>query len=87
MPNAASWIEGGTEARAARPAMMIIGKVIRLSTKPPTSGVARGKPKKLMNTARPSRPNTIEGIAARLLMLTSIISVQRFWERQQERDQ
>ena len=47
------------------------------STKPPTRGAERGRSKKLMNTAAPSRPNTIEGTAARLLMLTSISSVQR----------
>jgi len=79
MPSAASRMEGGTEVRAARPAMMMTGRVIRLSTSPPTSGAERGRPKKLMNTARPNKPNTMEGTAARLLMLTSIRSVQRFF--------
>ena len=32
-----------------------------------------------MNTAAPSRPKTIEGTAARLLMLTSMMSVMRFF--------
>src|SRR3712207_8795210 len=45
---------------------------------PPTSGAERGMPKKFRNTARPSRPKTMEGTAARLLMFTSIRSVQRF---------
>ena len=45
---------------------------------PPTNGTERGRPKKLRNTARPKRPNTIDGTAARLLILTSIRSVQRF---------
>ena len=38
----------------------------------------RGSPMKFRNTARPSRPNTIDGTAARLLMLISMISVKRF---------
>ena len=59
------------------PLMMITGKVIRVSTNPPTSGDERGMPMTLMNTASPSSPNTIEGTAARLLMLTSMRSVQR----------
>ena len=37
MPSAASRMEGGTEARAARPAMMIVGRVMRASTSPPPS--------------------------------------------------
>ena len=43
-----------------------------------TTGADRGKPKTLRNTARPSRPNTMDGTAARLLMFTSIRWVQRF---------
>ena len=59
--------------------MMIVGSVISDSTMPPTSGAERGRPKVWMKTARPSRPKTIEGTAARLLMLTSIRSVKRFF--------
>jgi hypothetical protein len=58
--------------------MMMVGRVISESTMPPTSGAERGRPKNWRKTARPSRPKTIEGTAARLLMLTSIRSVQRF---------
>ena len=65
---------GGYTLMAARDAMITTGRVIRVSTSPPTSGAERGRPKKLMNTARPSRPNTMEGTAARLLMFTSTIS-------------
>jgi len=78
IPSAASRIEGGTDFSAARLAMMMVGSVIKVSTRPPTSGADRGRPKKLMNTASPSKPNTIEGTAARLLMFTSIISVHLF---------
>ena len=77
IPSAASRIEGGTEARAARPAMMIVGRVMSASTIPPTIGTERGRPKKLRNTASPSSPNTMEGTAARLLMFTSMRSVHR----------
>ena len=56
--------------------MMMVGSVISVSTRPPTRGAERGRPKKLMKTARPSRPKTIDGTAARLLMLTSMRSVQ-----------
>ena len=78
-PSAAERIDGGTAASAARVAMMIVGSVISVSTRPPTSGAERGMPRKLMNTARPSRPKTIDGTAARLLMLTSMRSVKRFF--------
>jgi hypothetical protein len=77
MPSAASRIDGGTDFSAAREAMMMVGSVSNVSTMAPTSGAERGRPKKPMNTARPSRPNTMDGTAARLLMLTSIRSVQR----------
>ena len=77
MPSAASRIEGGTPRSAARVATTMIGNVISVSVRPPTSGAERGRLKKLRNTASPSRPNTIEGTAARLLMLTSIRSTQR----------
>ena len=76
-PSAAERIDGGTAASAARVAMMIVGSVISDSTSPPTKAAERGKPRKPMNTARPSRPNTIDGTAARLLMLTSMRSVSR----------
>jgi len=78
-PSAASRIEGGTALIAARLEMMMVGRVIRVSTRPPSTGAERGTSKKLMNTARPSRPKMIEGTAARLLILTSMKSVQRFW--------
>ena len=71
-------IDGGTDFIAARLEMMMVGSVISDNTRPPTSGAERGSPKKLINTARPSRPNTIDGTAARLLMLISIKSVIRF---------
>jgi hypothetical protein len=77
MPSAASRIDGGTAFSAAREAMMMVGKVSSVSTSAPTSGADRGRPKNPMNTARPSRPNTMEGTAARLLMFTSMMSVQR----------
>ena len=77
MPSAASRIDGGTAFSAAREAMMIVGKVKSVSTNPPTSGAERGRPKTPMNIASPSRPNTIDGTAARLLMLTSMMSVMR----------
>ena len=57
--------------------MMMVGSVSSVSTSPPTSGAERGMPKKFRNTARPSRPKTIDGTAARLLMFTSMRSVQR----------
>ena len=71
-------IEGGTDFSAARDAMMIVGSTSRASTRPPTSGADRGKSKKFRNIARPSRPNTIDGTAARLLMLISMSSVSLF---------
>ncbi len=79
MPSAACRIDGGTDFRAARLAMIMVGSVISASTIPPTTGADRGSPKKLRKTARPNKPKTIEGTAARLLMLTSIRSVQRFF--------
>ena len=77
IPSAASRIDGGTDFSAARLAMMMVGRVIRVRTSPPTSGAERARPKKLMNTARPSSPKMIEGTAARLLMFTSMRSVNR----------
>ena len=55
---------------------MMVGRTRSASTRPPTSGAERGRPKKLRNIARPSRPKIIEGTAARLLMLTSMIWVE-----------
>ncbi|MNY59935.1 hypothetical protein D3C86_1964360 [compost metagenome] len=56
MARAASRIEGGTAFSAERVAMMTVGKAIRARTRPPTSGLARGRCMKLMKRARPSRP-------------------------------
>jgi hypothetical protein len=53
-------------------AIMIVGRVISANTIPPTSGVERGRLKKFKKIERPRSPNTIEGTAARLLILTSI---------------
>ena len=44
MPSAASRIDGGTALKAARVAMMMVGRVISASTIPPTSGAERGSP-------------------------------------------
>ncbi len=66
MASAASRIDGGTAFSAAREAMMMVGSVSSVSTNPPTMGAERGMPKKFRNTASPSRPNTIDGTAARL---------------------
>ena len=57
---------------------MMVGRVIRVNTSPPTRGAERGNPKKLRNTAKPSNPKTMDGTAARLLMLISIKSVHLF---------
>ncbi len=59
--------------------MMIVGSVIRVSTRPPTMGADDGRWAIWMNTARPRIPNTIDGTAARFEMFTSIRSVKRFW--------
>ena len=50
----------------------MVGRTRSASTRPPTRGAERGRPKKFRKTARPSRPNTIDGTAARLLILTSM---------------
>ncbi len=44
-PSAAERIEGGTARSAARVAMMMVGSVISVSTRPPTSDAERGRPK------------------------------------------
>ena len=77
-PSAASRIDGGTALIAARLEIITVGSVISVSTSPPSTGAERGISKKLMNTASPSRPKMIDGTAARLLMFTSMKSVQRF---------
>ena len=74
-PNAPSRILGGTAFIAARLEMIIVGKVIKAKTIPPTSGIERGIPKILIKIASPKIPNTTEGTAARLLILISISSV------------
>jgi hypothetical protein len=79
MPNAASRIAIGTDFSAALVTMIMVGNVISDSTIPPTSGAERGRPNQPRKTAKPSNPNTTDGTAARLLMLISMISVQRFW--------
>ena len=79
MPWPAWRIQGGTAFSAERVAMMMVGSVISAMTMPPTSGAERGRPKNPKNTAKPSKPKTMLGTAARLLMLTSMISVQRFF--------
>ncbi len=58
--------------------MITVGSVISASTMPPTSGAERGRPKKFRKTASPSRPKTMDGTAARLLMFTSMKSFSRF---------
>ena len=58
---------------------MTVGSVIKLNTKPPTKGADNGKCIQPINIAAPNKPNTIEGTAARLLMLTSIMSVMTFF--------
>ena len=72
-------IEGGTDFSAARVAMMIVGSVISVSTRPPTIGADIGRCMKLMKKARPRMPKTIEGTAARFEMFTSITSVSQFF--------
>ena len=78
-PIAASLIDGGTAFMAALLAMIMVGSVIKVSTMPPTKGADRGKPNKLIIMAKPSKPKTMEGTAARLLILISIMSVKRFF--------
>ena len=51
-----------------------MGKVISDKTIPPTSGEDLGKSKYPKKIDSPSKPKTIDGTAAKLLMLTSIIS-------------
>ena len=60
-------------------AIIIVGKVIKDNTRPPTKGTDLGIPKKFIKTARPNKPKIIDGTAARLFILTSIKSVIRFF--------
>ena len=55
--------------------MIIVGSVIKANTKPPANGDDLGSPKKFKNIAKPNNPKTMEGTAAKLLILTSIIFV------------
>ena len=79
-PSAASRIEGGTAFSAARLAMMMVGSVISASTSPPTSGAERGRPKKLMNTARPEQAEDDRGHGRKVVDVDlDQIAVQRFF--------
>ena len=77
-PIDASSIDGGTDLIAEREAITIVGRVIKPSVKPPTREADRGKSKKFRNIAKPSKPKTMEGTAARLLILVSIRSENLF---------
>ena len=59
---------------AALEEMIITGKVKSDNTNPPTSGDDLGIPNQFIKTAKPNRPNTMDGTAARLFILTSIKS-------------
>ena len=76
--SAASRIDGGTALIALRAVMTITGIVINASVRAPTIDAERVRPKVPRKTASPSSPKMIEGTAARLLIETSIRSVQRF---------
>ena len=56
---------------------MIVGIVIKPKQSPPTKGADLGRPKKPKKTDKPRRPKTMDGIAAKLFILTSIKSVSR----------
>ena len=72
IPSAASRIDGGTARKEARDAIIIVGNVINDKTSPPTNGVDLGRSKTFKSNAKPSNPKTIDGTAAKLLILTSI---------------
>mgnify|MGYP006233522769 FL=1 len=76
-PKAASFIDGGTALMDALVAIIIVGIVIKPKHSPPTNGADLGKPNRLKKIDNPKRPKTIEGIAARLFIFTSIKSVKR----------
>ena len=57
----------------------MVGNVIKDSVIPPTKDVDLGSPKTLRSIPNPNRPKTIDGTAAKLLILISIISVKVFF--------
>ena len=59
--------------------MIIVGNVIKARTIPPSNGIDLGIPNTPINIAKPKIPKTTEGTAAKLLILTSIISVILFF--------
>ena len=69
----ASSIDGGTDLIADRAAITIVGRVITAKVSPPTSGADLGREKKFKNIAKPRSPKTIDGTAAKLLMLVSMV--------------
>ena len=78
-PDARRPPRGSRAAPSSKPpalAMMIVGRVIsaRAPCRPPAAR-ERGSPKIFRKTARPRSPKTMEGTAARLLMLISMRSV------------
>ena len=77
--NAPSLIDGGTALNEALVAIIIVGKVIKDKTIPPTRGVDLGNPNVFKIIPSPNKPNTIEGTAAKLLILISIKSVTLFF--------
>ena len=77
-PIDASSIEGGTDFIADLDAITIVGNVIKPRVSPPTKEADRGSSKKFRKIANPSNPNTMEGTAAKLLILVSIKSEKAF---------
>src|SRR5690606_22943628 len=72
---APSFMEEGIALMAFLVAIMIIGRTINDKVKPPTKAEERGIEKKLRYTTKPKSPKIMEGIAAKLLILISIMSV------------
>ena len=68
----------GTVRNAVLAAITIVGSVSIPSVMPPTKLALLGNPIKLINNARPNKPYTILGTAAKLLMFISIKSLYRF---------
>ena len=64
----------GTDFSDALVEIIIVGRVIKVNTIT-TNGADCGKCIKLIKTAKPKMPNTIEGTAAKFDILTSITSV------------
>ena len=58
--------------------MMMVGSVSSASTRPPTSGAERGRPKKLRNTARPEQAEHDRGHGREIVDVDLDQSVQRF---------